>query len=152
MQTVSEASSPLSIFKGAFHPVAKVLIPQVLQFDNPDFARLCFNLLGRKHLVALVDGGKVKTLYDMEFEDGSNYIRYPNVCPKYQMWVDADLAVYRRKFKAFHEVMEVLYDLTVPGITPEDAHKLALNDEKLFWAWDGAGRPSGWLANPQQPK
>lgn len=135
-------NSMMDIQKGTLCPIAKSIIPKVLQFDDPCFLKLPLRILGKPHLVSIVRGDRVKLLYSMEFEDGSNYIRYPEVCPPCQMWVDFNLAVPQRKFKAFHEIMEVIYDLTVPGISVDDGHKLALNDEFLFRKWDDMGRPN----------
>ena len=123
------------------NPVVIALIPKVLQFDDPSFQTLKLSILGKAHIVTLVDGGTVKLLNDMEFAEGSNYLRYANYCPKFQMWVDANLKCPQRKFKALHEVMEVIYLLTRNGLSFEEAHKLALADERLFRVWDANGRP-----------
>jgi len=98
--------------------------------------------MGKPHLVCLVDGSVVKLLYDMDFSEGSNYIRYGQYVPQGQMWVDVDLVCHQRKFKAYHEVMEVLHRLTDPNLDDEGGHQAALKDEKLMRLWDAAGRPS----------
>lgn len=127
--------------EGSMSPVVISLIPRVLQFDSPDFTTLKLGIMGKPHIVGLVDGGKVKLLHDMEFNEGSNYLRYANYCPQYQMWVDSNLRCPQRKFKALHEIMEVIYLLTRNALSFEEAHKMALADERLFRIWDANGRP-----------
>jgi len=129
-------------FQGFGNPIAPKIVERVRSFDDPGTSRMDFTLLGKPHMVGLVDGGKVKLLHDMDFAEGANYLRHNAYCPEFQIWIDANLAPCQRKYKAFHEIMEVLYLLTRPGLGYEEAHQLALAQERIFRSMDAGLSPS----------
>jgi phage-related protein (TIGR01555 family) len=78
--------------------------------------------------VFFVNGGEVKTNYEMDFCEGGNDLAYPEFIPKGEIWVDANLDRSQWPHVIEHELHE--RELMAGGLDYETAHSRANEVEK----------------------
>ena len=76
--------------------------------------------------IELVDGEKVRDLYDIDWTEGGHGLVYKFI-PNDEIWIDDDVKRDERKFIILHEATE--RDLMKSGVKYEEAHKRASDIE-----------------------
>jgi len=105
---------------------------------NPDNAKGCLNdheeprkeLIGKINYISvyMVNGGEVKTKYEMDFVEGGNEMAYDFI-PENEVWVDAFLDLHELKFVIYHELIERDFMIR-EKLDYEQAHGVANQKEK----------------------